>query len=192
MSAALTVPVVLLSMIPALQFDGWQWVALALATPVVLWGAWPFHRAAWANMRHGAATMDTLVSLGDARRLGLVGGGAGLARRGRPGMRMRFEWVTDRGAGADQVYLEVAALVTTFLLAGRWFEARAKRRAGAALRALLELGAKEASVLGDDGAERRVPARRSPWATASWCARASGSPPTASSSRARRPSTRRC
>ena len=157
-SAALTVPVVLLSMIPALQFDGWQWVALALATPVVLWAGWPFHRAAWANMRHGAATMDTLVSLGTLAAWGwsvvaLVWLGAG-----DPDMRMRFEWVTDRGAGADQVYLEVGALVTTFLLAGRWFEARAKRRAGAALRALLELGAKEASVLGDDGAERRVPA----------------------------------
>jgi len=157
-SAVLTVPVVLLSMIPALQFDNWQWVALQFATPVVLWGGWPFHQAAWANLRHGAASMDTLVSLGTLAAWGwsvvaLIWLGAG-----DPDMRMPFEWVIDPGAGADHIYLEVATVVTTFLLAGRWFEARAKRRAGAALRALLELGAKEASVLGDDGAERRIPA----------------------------------
>ncbi len=157
-SAALTVPVVLMSMVPALQFDNWQWVALQLATPVVLWGGWPFHRATWANLRHGAATMDTLVSIGTLAAwswsvVALLWLGAG-----DTGMRMPFEWVIDPGAGADQIYLEVATVVTTFLLAGRWFEARAKRRAGAALRALLELGAKEASVLGDDGRERRVAA----------------------------------
>ncbi|HMO00501.1 MAG TPA: heavy metal translocating P-type ATPase [Miltoncostaeaceae bacterium] len=157
-SAALTVPVVLMSMIPALQFDNWQWVALQLATPVVLWGAWPFHRAAWTNLRHGAATMDTLVSIGTLAAWGWSVVALLWLGAGDPDMRMPFEWVIDPGAGADHIYLEVATVVTTFLLAGRWFEARAKRRAGAALRALLELGAKEASVLGDDGRERRVAA----------------------------------
>jgi P-type Cu+ transporter len=138
-SAALSLPVLLVSMIPALRFDGWEWAALALAAPVVLWGGWPFHRAAWAGLRHRAASMDTLISLGTLAALG---------------------WsavVVLSGADAE-VYLEVAAVVTTFLLAGRWLEARAKRRAGAALAALLELGAKEASLLDEDGRERRVPA----------------------------------
>ncbi|MGE0028090.1 MAG: heavy metal translocating P-type ATPase [Thermoleophilia bacterium] len=157
-SAALTVPVVLISMIPALQFDNWQWVALQLATPVVLWGAWPFHRAAWANLRHGAATMDTLVSIGTLAAWGWSVVALLWLGAGDPDMRMPFEWVVEPGAGAEHIYLEVATVVTTFLLAGRWFEARAKRRAGAALRALLELGAKEASVLGDDGQERRIAA----------------------------------
>ncbi|HET6692402.1 MAG TPA: copper-translocating P-type ATPase, partial [Miltoncostaeaceae bacterium] len=157
-SAALTVPVVLMSMIPALQFDNWQWVALQLATPVVVWGGWPFHRAAWTNLRHGAATMDTLVSIGTLAAWGWSVVALLWLGAGDPDMRMPFEWVIDPGAGADHIYLEVATVVTTFLLAGRWFEARAKRRAGAALRALLELGAKEASVLGDDGSERRVAA----------------------------------
>nr|WP_217914831.1 heavy metal translocating P-type ATPase [Miltoncostaea marina] len=156
-SAALALPVVLLSMIPPLQFDNWQWLALQLATPVVLWGAWPFHRAAWVNLRHGAATMDTLVSIGVVAAwiwslVALFGLGAG-----DPGMRMGFDLVIDAGAGAEHIYLEVAAVVTVFILAGRWFEQRAKRRAGAALTALLELGAKEAAILGDDGVERRVP-----------------------------------
>ncbi len=157
-SAALSLPVVLISMIPALQFDNWGWVVLQLATPVVLWGAWPFHRAAWANLRHGAATMDTLVSLGTLAAWGWSVTALLWLGAGDPGMRMPFEWLADPDAGAAHLYLEVAVVVTTFLLAGRWFEARAKRRAGAALRALLEMGAKEASVLGDDGAERRVPA----------------------------------
>jgi Cu+-exporting ATPase len=156
-SAALSLPVLLISMVPALQFDNWQWVVLQLATPVVLWGAWPFHRAAWANLRHGAATMDTLVSLGTLAAWGWSVVALLWLGAGDPDMRMPFEWVIEPGAGADHVYLEVAAVVTTFLLAGRWFEARAKRRAGAALRSLLELGAKEASVLDDDGGERRVP-----------------------------------
>src|SRR6185295_5263471 len=127
-----------------------------LATPVVLWGAWPFHRAAWANLRHATATMDTLVSLGVLAAwlwslYALFIGDAGM-----PGMRMEIELIP-RGGGGDEIYLETAAVVTTFILAGRYFEARAKRRAGAALKALLELGAKDVAVLGDDGAERRVP-----------------------------------
>ncbi len=156
-SAVLSLPVLLMSMIPALQFDNWQWLALQLATPVVVWGAWPFHRAAWTNLRHGAATMDTLVSVGvlAAWTWSLVA--LFLLDAGDPGMRMGFDLVVEPGAAADHIYLEVAAVVTTFLLAGRYFETRAKRRAGAALRALLELGAKEASVLDAGGAERRVP-----------------------------------
>jgi Cu+-exporting ATPase len=156
-SAVLALPVLLLSMIPALQFDHWQWLALQLAVPVVAWGAWPFHRAAWLNLRHGAATMDTLISLGTLAALGWSVVALFFLGAGDPGMRMPFEWVLDPNAASDHIYLEVAAVVTTFLLAGRYFEARAKRRSGAALRALLELGAKEASVLDADGVERRVP-----------------------------------
>ena len=156
-SAALSAPVLAMSMIPALQFDNWQWLALQLATPVVLWGAWPFHRAAWVNLRHGAATMDTLISVGTLAAWGWSLVALFLLGAGDPGMRMGFDLVVDPGAAADHIYLEVAAVVTTFLLAGRYFETRAKRRAGTALRALLELGAKEASVLGPGGEERRVP-----------------------------------
>jgi Cu+-exporting ATPase len=147
LSAVLSLPVLLVSMIPALQFDNWQWLALNLATPVVLWGAWPFHRAAWANLRHGTATMDTLISLGTLSAwlwslYALIFGEAGMA-----GMRMSFDLIPKTGEGADHIYLETAAVVTTFILAGRYFEARAKRRAGAALKALLELGAKEVTLL---------------------------------------------
>ena len=156
-SALLSVPIVLLSMIPALQFDHWQWLALQLATPVVLWGAWPFHRAAWANLRHGAATMDTLISLGVLAAWGWSLVALFFLGAGEPGMTMAFDLVQDPGAGAEHIYLEVAAAVTTFLLAGRYFEARAKRRAGAALAALLELGAKDVAVLDGSGAERRIP-----------------------------------
>jgi Cu+-exporting ATPase len=143
-------------MVPALQFDNFQWLSLNLVTPVVLWGAWPFHKAAWANLKHGAATMDTLVSLGTLAAwlwslYALFIGDAGMND-----MRMAFDIVPEPGEGADQIYLETAGIITTFLLAGRYFEARAKRRAGAALTALLELGAKDVSVLGADGAERRV------------------------------------
>ena len=155
-SAVLTLPVFLMSMIPALQFDNWQWLALQLATPVVIWGAWPFHRAAWTNLRHGAATMDTLVSIGVLAAWAWSVVALFFLDAGDPGMRMGFDLVIEPGAAADHIYLEVATVVTTFLLAGRYFEMRAKRSAGAALRALLELGAKEASVLGVDGAERRV------------------------------------
>jgi len=156
LSAVLSVPVLLISMISALQFDNWQWVAWNLATPVVLYGAWPFHHAAWANLRHGNATMDTLISIGTLAAwtwsvVGLLFGDAGMT-----GMTMGFDLVPDRSASLDHVYFEVAAVVTTFLLAGRYFEARAKRRAGAALHALLALGAKDVAVLDDAGAERRV------------------------------------
>ena len=145
-SAVLSLPVLLVSMIPALQFDNWQWLALTAATPVVIWGAWPFHRAAWLNLRHGTATMDTLISVGTLAAwlwslYALVFGEAGMA-----GMRMSFDLIPEQGEGADHIYLETAAVVTTFILAGRYFEARAKRSAGAALKALLELGAKEVSL----------------------------------------------
>jgi Cu+-exporting ATPase len=155
-AAALSIPTLLISMVPALQFDHWQWLALQLATPVVLWAAWPFHRAAWANLRHGAATMDTLVSLGVLAAWLWSLWALFLGDAGDPGMRMTLDLVPEPGEGAGHIYLETAAVVTTFILAGRWFEARAKHRAGAALTALLELGAKDVAVLGADDAERRV------------------------------------
>lgn len=146
-SIVLSTPVILLAMIPALQFTYWQWASLALAAPVVVWGAWPFHRAAWINLRHGAATMDTLISLGVSAAFlwslyALFFGHAGM-----PGMTHTFEWSVAPSDGAGDIYLEVAAGVTTFVLAGRYFEQRSKRRAGAALRALLEIGAKDVAVL---------------------------------------------
>ncbi len=154
-SAALSLPVVLMAMIPALQFDNWQWLSLTLAAPVVVWGAYPFHHAAWTNLRHGTATMDTLISLGTLAAFGwslyaLFFGGAG-----EPGMKMAFQFTVERSSGADEIYLEVASAVTTFILAGRYFEARAKRRTGAALRTLLDLGAKDVVVL-RNGAEERI------------------------------------
>ncbi|MFJ4252392.1 heavy metal translocating P-type ATPase [Microbacterium sp. NPDC090003] len=156
-SVVLTVPVIAMAMIPALQFPSWQWASLTLAAPVVVWGGWPFHRAAWVNLRHGAATMDTLVSMGTIAAFlwslyALFFGTAGM-----PGMTHTFEFVLTPSDGADAIYLEVAAGVTVFILAGRYFEKRSKRRAGAALRALLELGAKDVAVL-RDGVERRIPA----------------------------------
>ena len=160
LSAALSAPVLLLAMIPALQFDNFQWLSLTLISPVVVWGAWPFHRAAWANLRHGAATMDTLVSVGTLAAWGWSLYALFLGDAGMNDMRMAFELLPGRDASADQIYLETAGVVTTFLLAGRFFEANAKRRAGAALTALLELGAKEVALLDADGAERRVPADR--------------------------------
>jgi Cu+-exporting ATPase len=159
-SAVLSLPVLALAMIEPLQFESWQWLSLQLATPVVLWAGWPFHRAAWQNLRHGAATMDTLISLGTLAALGWSLYALFFGDAGMPGMKMPFELVTERGAGADEIYLEVAAVVTTFILAGRYFEARAKRRAGAALEALLDLGAKEVALLDADGTERRVPVER--------------------------------
>ncbi len=153
-SALLSAPVLALSMLQSLQFDNWQWLSLQLATPVILWGAWPFHRAAWANLRHGTATMDTLISMGVLAAWGWSLYALFLGDAGMPDMRMSFDLIPDRaGAGASEIYLEVGAVVTTFLLAGRYFEARAKRRAGAALTALLELGAKDVELV--DG--RRVP-----------------------------------
>jgi len=140
LSAALTIPVLVLSMIPAVQFENWEWPALVLATPVVVWGAWPFHRAAWANARHVTATMDTLISIG-----------------------VLAAWLWSVYAvisGEADMYLEVAAGVTVFILLGRYLEATAKRRAGAAVTALLELGAKDVAVLDETGAERRIPVER--------------------------------
>jgi Cu+-exporting ATPase len=157
-SALLSLPVLLLAMIEPLQFDNWQWLSLQLATPVVLWGAWPFHRAAWQNLKHGTATMDTLISVGTLAAWGWSIVALFFLDAGRSDMRMPFELVVGRGESASQIYLEVASVVTVFILAGRYFEARAKRRAGAALKALLELGAKEANVLDDHGLERRVAA----------------------------------
>jgi P-type Cu+ transporter len=160
LSALLAVPVLGMSMIPALQFDNWQWLSLQLATPVVLWGAWPFHRAAWQNLKHATATMDTLISVGTLAAwlwslYALFLGDAGIN-----GMRMPFDLIpitSPPTRGANEIYLETAAIVTTFILAGRYFEARAKRRAGAALKALLELGAKDVARLDAEGNERRVP-----------------------------------
>jgi P-type Cu+ transporter len=146
-SAVLSLPVLVMAMVPALQFRNWQWLSFALTGPVVLWGALPFHRAAWVNLRHGAATMDTLISVGTLAAFGwsvraLFWGDAGM-----PGMTMPFTLDVSRGGGEDEIYLEVAAAVTSFILLGRYFEARAKSRSGSAVRALLELGAKEVSVL---------------------------------------------
>ena len=155
-SALLSVPVVLLGMVPALQFEYWQWASLTLAAPVVVWGGLPFHRAAWTNLRHGAATMDTLVSLGTGAAFLWSLYALFLGTAGEPGMTHAFSLAVTRTDGSGDVYLEAAAGVTTFLLAGRYAEARAKRRAGSALRALLEMGAREVSVL-RGGVEQRVP-----------------------------------
>jgi Cu+-exporting ATPase len=156
-SAVLALPVLLMAMIPALQFRNWQWLALQLATPVVFWGGWPFHRAAWQNLRHAAATMDTLISLGTLAAYGWSLAALFFLDAGTPGMKMPFDLTLARNASTSNIYLEVASVVVVFLLAGRYFEARAKRRAGAALRALLELGAKDATLIDESGIERLVP-----------------------------------
>ncbi|WP_033313951.1 heavy metal translocating P-type ATPase [Streptomyces iakyrus] len=158
-SAVLALPVILLAMVPALQFDNWQWLSLTLAAPVVVWGGLSFHRAAWTNARHGAATMDTLVSLGTLAAFGWSLWALFLGDAGMPGMRHPFELTVTRGDGAPSIYLEVASGVTVFILLGRYLEARSKRRAGAALRALMDLGAKDVAVL-RDGREVRIPAQR--------------------------------
>ncbi|WLP88851.1 heavy metal translocating P-type ATPase [Gordonia sp. NB41Y] len=155
-SAVLTVPVIILAMVPAWQFTYWQWLSLTLAAPVVVWGAYPFHRAAWINLRHGATTMDTLVSIGTLAAFGWSLYALFLGTAGEPGMTHGFDLVPQRGDGAANIYLEAAAGVTTFLLLGRWFEKRARRRAGDALRALMELGAKDVVVL-RGGVETRIP-----------------------------------
>ncbi|HEX4978428.1 MAG TPA: heavy metal translocating P-type ATPase [Acidimicrobiales bacterium] len=155
-SALLAAPVVLLAMAPALQFRHWQWLSLTLASPVVVWGALPFHRAAWVNARHAVATMDTLISVGVLAAFGWSLYALFFGEAGEPGMTMGFDLTPSRGGGHDEIYLEVASAVTAFILAGRYFEARAKRRSSAALRALLELGAKEVAVL-RDGGEVRIP-----------------------------------
>ncbi|WP_216592718.1 heavy metal translocating P-type ATPase [Verrucosispora sioxanthis] len=155
-SVALSVPVIALAMVPAWQFTYWQWLSLTLAAPVVVYGGLPFHRAALVNLRHGAATMDTLVSLGTLAALGWSVWALFLGTAGTPGMTHPFSFDIGRTDGSGNIYLEAAAGVTTFILAGRYFEARAKRTAGAALRALLELGARDVSVL-RDGVETRIP-----------------------------------
>ncbi|MFI6417838.1 heavy metal translocating P-type ATPase [Streptomyces sp. NPDC050842] len=146
-SAVLAAPVILLAMVPALQFDNWQWLSLTLASPVVVWGGLPFHRAAWTNAKHGAATMDTLVSVGTLAAYGWSLWALFLGDAGMPGMRHGFDLTVDRTQSTSTIYLEVAAGVVTFILLGRYLEARAKRKAGAALRALMELGAKDVAVL---------------------------------------------
>ncbi|WKU46081.1 heavy metal translocating P-type ATPase [Streptomyces sp. VNUA116] len=155
-SLVLSVPVVLMAMVPALQFDNWQWLSLTLAAPVVVWGALPFHKAAWTNARHGAATMDTLVSIGTLAALGWSLWALFFGHAGMPGMRHGFDFAVSRTDGSSSIYLEAAAGVTAFILAGRYLEAKSKRKAGAALRALLELGAKDVTVL-RDGRETRIP-----------------------------------
>ncbi|MGP4112246.1 heavy metal translocating P-type ATPase [Streptomyces sp. 4N509B] len=154
-AVALAVPVVAMAMVPALQFEYWQWLSLTLAAPVVTYAAWPFHRAALTNARHGAATMDTLVSVGVSAAFAWSLWALFLGTAGEPGMTHGFELTITRTDGAGNIYLEAAAGVTAFILAGRYFEARSKRRAGAALRALMELGAKDVTVL-RDGGERRI------------------------------------
>lgn len=148
-SAALSIPVVAMGMVTAWQFTSWQWASLVLAAPVVVWGAWPFHRAAWTNLRHGATTMDTLVSVGVLAAFGWSLWALFLGTAGEPGMTHPFRISIDRTDGAGNIYLEAAAGVTTFLLAGRWLEHRSKRQSGAALRALLSLGARDVAVLRD-------------------------------------------
>ncbi|RAX48220.1 heavy metal translocating P-type ATPase [Arthrobacter sp. AQ5-05] len=155
-AAVLAVPVIAMAMIPALQFDYWGFASLVLAAPVVVWAGWPFHRAAWMNLKHGAATMDTLISVGTTAAMlwSIVALFFGTA--GQPGVVHPFEWTISRGDGLGNIYLEVAAGVITFILMGRYFEKRSKRTAGAALRALLQLGAKDVAIL-RDGKEQRVP-----------------------------------
>jgi len=152
----LTVPVIAMSMVPALQFTYWQWASLALAAPVIVWAAWPFHKAAWTNLKHGAATMDTLISMGTSVALLWSLYALFFGTAGTPGMTHPFELTIAPSDGAANIYLEVGAGVTMFILAGRYFEKRSKRQAGAALRALLELGAKEVSVL-RNGVETKIP-----------------------------------
>ncbi|NUR65956.1 MAG: cation-translocating P-type ATPase, partial [Streptomyces sp.] len=155
-AALLALPVVAMAMIPALQFEYWQWLSLTLAAPVVTYAAWPFHRAAFTNARHGAATMDTLISVGTLAAFTWSVWALFFGTAGTPGMKHPFELTIARGDGAGNIYLEAAAGVTAFILAGRYFEARSKRKAGAALRALLELGAKDVTVIGRDGRERTL------------------------------------
>ncbi|MEU6746431.1 heavy metal translocating P-type ATPase [Spirillospora sp. NPDC046719] len=156
MSVVLAVPVIAMAMVPALQFDNWQWLSLTLASPVVVYAGWPFHKAAWTNLRHGAATMDTLVSVGTLAAFGWSLWALFFGTAGETGLKHGFEFSMTRSDGSMNIYLEAASGVIAFILAGRYFEARSKRRAGAALKALLELGAKEVSVV-RDGREERIP-----------------------------------
>ncbi|MFC8233506.1 heavy metal translocating P-type ATPase [Streptomyces sp. NPDC057284] len=158
-SAVLAAPVVLLAMVPALQFDNWQWLSLTLAAPVVVWGGLPFHRASWTNLRHGAATMDTLVSIGTLAAFGWSLWALFFGDAGMTGMRHGFDFAVSRTEGSSTIYLEVAAGVITFILLGRYLEAKSKRKAGSALRALMHLGAKDVAVL-QGGTEVRIPVDR--------------------------------
>ncbi|MGW9133298.1 heavy metal translocating P-type ATPase [Streptomyces sp. NPDC055681] len=158
-SAVLAAPVVLLAMVPAFQFDNWQWLSLTLAAPVVVWGGLPFHRASWTNLRHGAATMDTLVSIGTLAAFGWSLWALFFGDAGMTGMRHGFDFTVSRTEGSSTIYLEVAAGVITFILLGRYLEAKSKRKAGSALRALMHLGAKDVSVL-RGGTEVRIPVDR--------------------------------
>jgi Cu+-exporting ATPase len=155
-SIILTLPVIAMAMIPALQFTYWQWASLALAAPVILWAAWPFHKAAWTNLKHGAATMDTLISMGTSAAFHWSLYALFFGTAGTPGMTHSFEFALAPSDGAANIYLEVGAGVTMFILAGRYFEKRSKKQAGAALRALLELGAKDVAVL-RGGVEAKIP-----------------------------------
>ncbi|MFF1933382.1 heavy metal translocating P-type ATPase [Streptomyces sp. NPDC058228] len=158
-SAVLAAPVVLLAMVPAFQFDNWQWLSLTLAAPVVVWGGLPFHRASWTNLRHGAATMDTLVSIGTLAAFGWSLWALFFGDAGMTGMRHGFDFTVSRAEGSSTIYLEVAAGVITFILLGRYLEAKSKRKAGSAIRALMHLGAKDVSVL-RGGTEVRIPVDR--------------------------------
>ena len=155
-AAGLGIPVLIISMINSLQFTNWQWLTFTLASPVVIWAAYPFHRAAWKNLRHGAATMDTLISVGTIAAFSWSVYALFWGEAGTPGMKMGFTLTLERGAGQSELYFEVACVVIVFILAGRYFEARAKRTSGAALRALLDMGAKDVAVL-RDGSEVRIP-----------------------------------
>ena len=157
LAVALGLPVLVLSMISPVQFDGWQWVALVLATPVATWAAWPFHRATVLNLRHGQTTMDTLISVGVTAAYAWSLWALLFTPAGEIGMEMSMSVDVGRSGDGHHIYLEVASTVVALILAGRYFEARAKRRAGDALRALLDLGAKDVAVLGADGTERRIP-----------------------------------
>ncbi|MFF1712880.1 heavy metal translocating P-type ATPase [Streptomyces sp. NPDC058268] len=153
----LSVPVIAMAMVPALQFEYWQWLSLTLAAPVVTYAAWPFHKAAYTNARHGAATMDTLISVGTSAAFIWSLWALFFGTAGTPGMTHPFELTISRTDGAGNIYLEAAAGVTAFILAGRYFEARSKRKAGAALKALLQLGAKDVTVLRGGGREETIP-----------------------------------
>ncbi len=190
-SAVLSVPVMALAMAPSLQFDGWQWVAFVLTTPVILWAALPFHRATLRGLRHRTTTMDTLISLGTTAAYAWSVVALLFGPAGEIGMTMTASLVPDRTGGLHHLYFEVVGAVTTFLLAGRYFEARAKTKAGSALAALLRAGAREATVIDADGTTRRIRSPRCMCATGSSCAPARRSPPTASSRTATAPSTSR-
>ena len=156
-SVALSVPVIAISMFPALQFTNWQWLVLTLTAPVVVWAGWPFHRATWKNLRHGEATMDTLITVGTLSAFLWSLYALFLGTAGTPGLKHEFTLSVAPTDGAANIYLEVAAGVIMFVLGGRYFEKRSKRRAGDALRAMLDLGAKDVRLL-SDGTEQLIPA----------------------------------